>query len=296
MKNPRFALPLFAFAFAFAPAATTSCSGVGAPARHADVRASDGVPIAWESHGRGEPTLVLIHCWCGNRSFWKNQVDELARDHQVVTLDLPGHGESGHDRAQWSVDGLGADVARLADELHLQHMILIGHSMGGPVALSAAARMQGRVEGVIAVDTLHDADNGIKREQIDGLVKTFGKDFDAGMEQTIPSLLPPDADPTLRRWLIDQAEKTDHRAAIALMQDMPNVDLPALFRNAHVPIRGINSASSPWPTNVAANRRYAEFDAIVLNDVGHYLHLEKPAEFNAALQRTLDEIVRPHAR
>jgi len=292
MKRLQFALPLLALA------ATTSCTMVGeAPhdpnvAGGADVRASDGVPIVWETHGHGAPTLVLIHCWCGNRSFWKNQVDELARDHQVITFDLPGHGDSGHDRAHWSIDGFGADVARLLSELQLQHVILIGHSMGGPVALSAAARMKGCIEGIIAVDTLHDADQGMTREQVDALATTLEKDFDAGMEQMIPNLLPSDADPALTRWLIDQEVKTDHRAAIALMRDFPDLDLPALFRSAHVPIRGINSANSPWRTNVAGNRKYADYDAIVLKDVGHYPHLEKPAEFNAALQRTLDELER----
>jgi pimeloyl-ACP methyl ester carboxylesterase len=169
-------------------------------------------------------------------------------------------------------------------------MILIGHSMGGPVALSAAARMKGRVDGIVAVDTLHDADNGLTREQVDGLAKTLETNFDAGLEQMIPTMLPPDADPALKRWLIDQAGRTDPRAALALMRDFPNLDLPALFKNARVPIRAINSANSPWPTNVAGNRRYADYDAIVLKGVGHYLHLEKPAEFNAALQRTLEEL------
>jgi predicted metal-binding membrane protein/pimeloyl-ACP methyl ester carboxylesterase len=281
MAQAALALPLLALA------AATSCTAGGESTHRADVLASDGVPIVWESHGHGESTLVLIHCWCGNRSFWKNQVDELARDHQVITFDLPGHGESGHDRAQWSVDGLGADVAHLADELHLQHMILLGHSMGGPVALSAAVRMRGRVDGIVAIDTLHDADNGMTREQVDGLAKTFEKSFDAGLEQVIPTMLAPDADPALKRWLIDQAGRTDQRAALALMRDFPNLDLPTMFKNARVPIRGINSANSPWPTNVAANRKYADYDAIVLKEVGHYLHLEKPAEFNAALQRTL---------
>ncbi len=269
-----------------AAALLTSCTSVG-PAQRGVLQASDGTPIVWETHGHGSPTLVMIHCWCGNRSFWKNQVDELAREHEVITLDLPGHGESGHAREKWSVDGLGADVARLADELGLQHMILIGHSMGGPVALCAAARMKGRVVGIVAIDTLHDAEKGITREQVDGIAAKFEGDFRAGLEQVIPSMLPPNADPTLKHWLVEQAAKTDPRAASALMRDFPNLDMPALFRNAGVPIRGINSANSPWPTNISTNRKYADYDAIVLTDVGHYPHLEKPVEFNAALMRTL---------
>src|SRR5258706_10453990 len=93
----------------------TACAA--APRQRGEIKASDGTPIVFAARGHGEPALVMIHCWCGNRSFWNNQIDELARDHQVITFDLPGHGESGHDRKHWSIDGLGADVAQLADAL-----------------------------------------------------------------------------------------------------------------------------------------------------------------------------------
>jgi pimeloyl-ACP methyl ester carboxylesterase len=89
----------------------TLSGGVAAEPERGTVSAADGVPIVWESRGSGEPALVLVHCWACDREFFREQVGDLSTDHRVVTLDLPGHGESGAQRERWSVTGLGADVA-----------------------------------------------------------------------------------------------------------------------------------------------------------------------------------------
>src|SRR5687767_2499372 len=66
----------------------------------------DGVEVAHEIRGRADgvaPTVVLVHGWAGNRSFWRRQVDLLAEFYQVVVVDLGGHGESGLGRNDWSL-------------------------------------------------------------------------------------------------------------------------------------------------------------------------------------------------
>jgi pimeloyl-ACP methyl ester carboxylesterase len=253
------------------------------------VLAPDTVEIAYDVRGQGEPAIVLIHCWCGNRAFWKDQVDELARDHRVVQLDLPGHGASGRNRAHWTVTGFAPDVQAVADKLGLKRMILVGHSMGGPVALAAAGRMSGRVLGVIGVDNLQDADHPMPREFAETFAKALEADFEAGMANAIGQMLG-GAHPELAAWLTAEAVKADHTAAIALMRDFPNVDLRALFRGAGVPIRNINSANPKYPTNVAVNRKYADFTAQLMPGVAHFPQLEQPAEFNPRLRATIEEL------
>ena len=256
------------------------------------VLAPDTVEIAYDVRGQGEPTIVLIHCWCGNREFWREQVDELARDHRVVQLDLPGHGASGRNRERWTVTGFAPDVQAVADKLGLQRMILVGHSMGGPIALAAAARMQGRVVGVIGLDNLQDADRPMPREFAEKFARELERDFDTGMQGAIGQMLGSEH-PELAKWLTENAVKTDHAAAIALMRDFPNIDLGALFREAGVPIRNINSANPNFPTNVSANRKYADFTAQLMPGVAHFLQLEKPAEFNPRLRVAIAELEGP---
>ena len=98
----------------------------------------DGVPIYFQSRGQGDYTLVFVHGWCTDMSYWDAQIPSFRVYYRVVTLDLAGHGRSGRDRAVWSMEAFGQDVAAVVRKLDLNNVILIGHSLGGPVVLEAA--------------------------------------------------------------------------------------------------------------------------------------------------------------
>src|SRR5712691_7055702 len=72
----------------------------------ATARAGDGLSIVYEVRGKGDTALVFLHGWCGDRVWWKHQVDAFAGDYRVVALDQAGHGESGKDRKNWSLADL----------------------------------------------------------------------------------------------------------------------------------------------------------------------------------------------
>jgi pimeloyl-ACP methyl ester carboxylesterase len=137
------------------------------------VAAPDGVPIAYTVSGSGSPALVFVHGWMCDQTFWKAQVEEFRLANTVVTIDLPGHGLSGMDRQEWPVLAFGADVQAVVEQLDLAEVVLLGHSMGGPVALEAARLMPDRVIGVVAVDALQDADLEWDPEQTRALVAAF---------------------------------------------------------------------------------------------------------------------------
>lgn len=265
----------------------------GAPAAAATVAAPDGVPIVYEVRGEaeaGEPALVFVHCWGCDRTYWREQLDVFAADSRVVAMDLAGHGESGVERETWSVVGLAGDVEAVADALGLERMILIGHSMGGPVSLEAARRMPGRVVGVVAVDTLHNADYEFPPDQVAQLVGAFEADFAGTVAGFIRGMYQAGADPAVVDWTVKKAQGTNQEAAIALMRDFGTIDFPALFSAAKVPIRAINAApAGPMQpvTEVEINRKYSDFDAVLVEGVGHFLQLERPAEFNARLREAV---------
>ena len=239
-------LPLLAGVLWLAACATSDnvtpeAGGTAAPVRQlvpeGIVAAADGLDIAYSARGAGDTTLVFVHCWACDRSFWHQQIDVFAKTYQVVALDLPGHGESGAKRDDWSIAGLADDVRMLVEGLDLGRVILVGHSMGGPVSLLAAALVPDRVIGVVLVDTVHNAELAWSEEDAAPIVAAFREDFEGTNRQFVPMMFPPEPDPDLVAWVTKHANATHQTAAIALMTDFPNLDLTAILSAVDVPVR-----------------------------------------------------------
>ena len=90
--------------------------------------------LAYDAGGAGEPALLFLHGWCGDRSFFAPQFDYFSPSHRVVSVDLPGHGESAVPE-EYSIGALASRVAELAGDLRLSRSVVFGHSIGAMVAL-----------------------------------------------------------------------------------------------------------------------------------------------------------------
>ena len=244
---------------------------------------ADGNRIPYEIAGEGDITVLLVHCWMCDRTFWEAQVPVLAEHYRTIAIDLPGHGEATDERADWSVAAYGADVAGFMEALDLRNVVLVGHSMGGPVSLRAAALTGDRVLGIVAVDTLHDAEFEFPEEQMNAFIAAFEADFPGTCSAFVAQMFPEEHADAARNH-VQSASCGPERAAIgvALMRDFGTLDMPAWFREAGVPIRAINAAQ-PNPTRVETNRKYADFDVVLMEGVGHYPHMSRPDEFNPLL-------------
>ncbi|HYV37518.1 MAG TPA: alpha/beta hydrolase [Gemmataceae bacterium] len=264
-----------------------------AKAEKKTIPAADGVNIICEVRGQGDTALLFLHGWCGDREYWKNQVDVFAADYRIVTLDQAGHGESGKNRKNWTVSSLAADVESVVKALGLKRVILVGHSMGGPVSLMAAKRLPGTVVAVIGVDTLHNAENKMPADTVKTLVAGFESDFKGTTRTALEGMLSEKTEPELKKWLISRAEVQDQKMALGLVADMFALDQTALLKEAKTPVRCINSGGGYMffnATDVAVNKKYADFNVVTIDAVGHYPMLEKPKEFNEKLREVLKEI------
>ncbi len=122
-----------------------------APATTMTVASADGVEIRYDVAGKGETALVFVHCWTCNRRFWDESLAYFGKGYQVVRLDLAGHGESGKGRRDYTMAAFGGDVVAVADKLGLKRIVLIGHSMGGPVSLEAEKQLGARASSAWSV-------------------------------------------------------------------------------------------------------------------------------------------------
>ena len=271
-------------AVVFALVAAVSGSTVGT------VPSADGVPIRYEVGGQGSPAVVFVHCWTCDRHFWDHAAARLARDHRVVTLDLAGHGDSGRARKAWTMEAFGEDVKAVVESLGLERVILVGHSMGGPVILEAALRLPGQVVGLIPVDTLLNVEDRASPDQVAAFLAPLRADYKPSAEGFIRKFMfVPGTDPALIERIVRQAGAAPAEAAVAWLEATWRHDDAAAFEKVTVPIRAINA--DKFPTDREANRRHApQFDAMILKGLGHYLMLEDPGRFDAALVRAVRDL------
>jgi pimeloyl-ACP methyl ester carboxylesterase len=255
------------------------------------VPSADGVRIAYEVHGTAAPALILVHGWSCDRSYWKEQIDELSPQFQLVLIDLAGHGESGAVRKNYTIDAFGADVAAVVEKLDLKGVVLVGHSMGGDVIVAAAQRLRGRVAGLVWVDDYKSLEAPSTDEQVQALVAKFRKDFRRTTDPFVRGMFGANADPKLvDRVAKDMASAPPAVALSALENSFWYArTVPAALADLKLPVVAINSDKEPTDYESLAKHGVK---ARVLPDIGHFIPLEDPARFN----RTLSSVVRSFAQ
>jgi pimeloyl-ACP methyl ester carboxylesterase len=249
---------------------------------------SDGMPIAYEAHGAGEPTFVFVHGWSCDRSYWREQISCFAQRHRVVAVDLAGHGESGLGRTEWTMSAFGEDVAAVARQLALRDVVLIGHSMGGDVVVEAALRLRDTVRAVIWVDTYRSLDEEVPDDEIDAFVAPFRADFPAAARDFARRLFLPHSDPDLVEWVsADMAAAPQEVALACIRSSVANAGvMPARLRELGLPVVAVNPDNGP--SDIDGLARHA-VRTVQMRGLGHFPMLEDAAAFNAVLA----EIVRP---
>ena len=255
----------------------------------------DGTPISYEIYGAGEPTLVFVHGWSCDARYWRAQLPHFAKNHRVVTLDLAGHGHSGTTRSQYTMRAFGEDVRAVTEAIGSRSVILIGHSMGGSVIAEAARLMPNRVIGLIGIDTLENIEYPMTREGLEKIIAPLEKDFRTGSRQFVEEMISPHTDPQLREWILSDISAAPPAVALSAMNDMMSQyitgEAAKIFDEIRIPVVTVNG--DLWPVNYEANRRHMfSFDAIILKKADHFLMLDRPEEFNRALEKAIHMIIK----
>ncbi len=263
------------------------------------VPSKDGIPISFEVYGAGEPTLVFVHGWSCDARYWRAQVPHFSKSHRVVTLDLAGHGHSGTKRLQYSMLAFGEDVQAVTEATGSNRVILLGHSMGGSVIAEAARLMPDRVIGLIAVDTLHNIEYPMTHEELSKMLAPLEKDFLNGTREFVKQMILPSMKPQLREWILADMSAAPSAVALSATKSMMTQyitgEAAKIFDEIRIPVITVNG--DMWPINYEANRRHMSFfDAIILKGADHFLMLNRPKEFNQALEKAILTILKYKAK
>jgi pimeloyl-ACP methyl ester carboxylesterase len=237
--------------------------------------------------GQGDLTVVFIHCWTCNHQFWNPQIDYFSRSHRVLWLDLAGHGSSGSNRNHYTMQAFAEDVSAVVNRAGGDNpVVLVGHSMGGPVAIETAKLLGDRVIGIVGVDTFYTPFEWPKTEaKIQEFVKPFEDDFRGTSENMVRSMFTPHADPQVIDWVLKQLSTAEPEMGISAMYSIFRWSAdnnPGTLQQYAGMLRNINGAPTGEETEL-------DESVILVPRVGHFPAQVKPEEFNQILETILIE-------
>ena len=249
----------------------------------------NGARVHYVSAGRGPLTVVLIHGWSCDLTFWDAQIDPLMKRARVIAIDLPGHGKSDAPNVPYTPQRFAAGVEAVLRQEHVTNPILVGHSMGALVSRFVLDDTPG-TRGLVILDS---------RSLLGGIGDDQRKSFAA-------SLRGPDSDAVMRRQLeatffVETTPRAVHDAVVAKMLVARRAVAASAYegmipspawqtQTSPVPTLAIYSRSGDAETEVRLRRLFTHLDYVRWEGVGHFLMMERPQAFNDALLQFLSRI------
>ena len=251
--------------------------------------------LVCETVGSGLP-LVVLHGLFGSGSNWRSVARELAATHSVISVDLRNHGGS-----PWAdsmdYDEMAGDVLQLIERLKLDRPMLMGHSMGGKVAMALALRHPGRIGGLIVVDiapisyadTLTPFAEAMRGADV--MAAASRAEVRRRLEQKAPD---PEVVPFLMQNLVARNDHFDWRLnLVGIGQAMPQLCafpsalLGLRFDGPVTVIAGQDSDYVVGHDRAAFEPMFSRVEFEVIENAGHWVHADQPGAFLASVRQTL---------
>ena len=238
--------------------------------------------IYMDDGGDGGIPVILLHSFGGDSSHWASTLDHLRHHRRALAIDMRGHGKSARPRdMDYSIGAFVGDLEMVVKELKLQRFVLVGHSLG--VAIAYAARLPRQVAGLVLVG----ATGRMPPERAQKVMASLDTNYNQTMTQFMDRLLA-DAQPHVRTEVLNQMAKMPREDAIAIMAALSKNDpLPAFDRYKGPKL--IMFVAHPDAGNGLQLLR-KDVKQVSFEGTSHWPHMDKPKEFNEALEEFLQEI------
>lgn len=252
--------------------------------------------LAWEEAGEGIP-VVLLHGFPFCRDIFAPVMPALAQVGRVVAVDLPGFGQSPPLSPGFSLADVAREIVALLQALGLQRTVLIGHSMGGYVALEVAAQRPELLSGLVLLASHPRADTPEARARRQEGVETIRQGRRAGFLEGFLARLPSpwtrQHAPRLLEEVRAMAEAVSDQVLVGFLQAMAaRKDHTETVRKLEVPVGVVVGEADPLIPHELARETAAQAPRgrlVVIPEAGHLPTLEKPVFTAEALARLVRE-------
>jgi pimeloyl-ACP methyl ester carboxylesterase len=280
------------FAFAIPPSARPDINSTkpekSAPAE-SRFTTLDGARIHYVNYGKGSEALVLIHGWTCNLDNWRDQFPDFAKRNRVIAIDLPGHGQSDKPQITYSMDLFARAVDAVLRDAKVKRAVLVGHSMGTPIARQFYRKYPKKTLAIVIVDgSLRPFGD---KALIDRLIAGFrGPNYKEAVSQLFAGMAGPNLSAEAQERIKASWQNTPQYVLVSAMEGMAD---PSIWGEdkISVPVLAIMAKNPFYPPNVeqsfraiAPNMEFQMWDG-----VGHFIMMEKPKEFNVTVLAFLDK-------
>jgi pimeloyl-ACP methyl ester carboxylesterase len=241
--------------------------------------------LSVDDGGAGGVPVLFVHSLAGNTRQWAAQLAHLRPGRRAVALDIRGHGRSDPPTGgDYSIPSLAADVWAVADALGLERAVLVGHSMGGTVAIACAAARPERAAGLLLVDP-----NGDQRR----LPADVLGEFQAALEspayaetmRTHWHRITAGGNPDVRATVVRDLERTPRATVVEIFRALSAFDpVPALARYRGPRLSLITALNE---TPIGLQRLVADLPHRLVPGTGHWIHMDRPDVFNLLMDEFL---------
>ena len=257
----------------------------------------DGARVHYVNYGKGDDALVLIHGWTQNTDAWRDQIPELAKHYRVIAIDLPGHGKS--DKPQfmkdsvpkgqpgkpfvYSMDHFARAVEAVMRDAKVKRAVLAGHSMGTPVARQFYRKYPEKTLGIIVVDgLLRPLGNQAMMDQL--IANLRSPNYRAAIDQMFGMMFGGGLSAEAQQRIKASTANTPQYVLVSAFEGMADSGIWGEDK-INLPVLAIMAKNPFLPPSVEESFRgiAPKMEFHMWNDVGHFLMMEKPNEFNAAV-------------
>ncbi len=250
--------------------------------------------VHYEVIGRGPP-IIFLHGWLGSWRYWMGTMEAMARGHRCYALDFWGFGDSDKSRLNYTVSDYLALVDQFMDRMGLVDAPVVGHSMGGTIAIRLGLEYPHRVRRLVLVSTPvvgRSCTFILKMASDPRLNRLFWK----------PAVLSAWGRPLLHRWIatnwqvwyreiLEDVLKVTPAAAQQSGYTLVRTDLRHQLRHLKMPVLAIHGTRDTVVAfselNHFKNSGIPQAQTMAFDKSQHFPMLDSPAEFHRLLQETL---------
>lgn len=249
----------------------------------------DGVKLAYVDAGTGDPPLLFVHGWCCDHTYWRDQIPEFAKAQRVIAVDLRGTGDSDAPDEDSNVSQFADDVAWLSKEVGLEKPVIVGHSMGGLIALEIARKHPELPSAVVFNDAVltpfPEQFEALRAALLAGLQSPAYKAVAANFVNS--AMFTPDSRDDLKNEIVagmaNAPQRLMHTALASILSADAMTPGPLLIPSLFI------RAATATATEDELKQRYPGLEVTTV-DCGHFIQMEKPREFNAIVRAFIEKM------